>query len=223
MDMNELAERLAMLEDADAERLAMEEQRGFIDKYGTKFSGDEGIGMAILAEMNRRGVPSAAVGADRVVQEILDGIRQEATQILDKIKADTETVNALIDEVKDIQESVNAATSGDTTTDGTLDIPPIDMGLPPEGLPPEGLPPEGLPPEGLPPEGDMMAPLPDEGVPPPEVPGPGAPIAGEMPTPIPPQPPIASDRRTKFTIKPRKPIGTKPASHILSAITGGRG
>ena len=208
MDMNELAERLAMLEDADAERLAMEEQRGFIDKYGTKFSGDEGIGMAILAEMNRRGVPSAAVGADRVVQEILDGIRQEATQILDKIKADTETVNALIDEVKDIQESVNAATSGDTTTDGTLDIPPIDMGLPPEGLPPEG---------------DMMAPLPDEGVPPPEVPGPGAPIAGEMPTPIPPQPPIASDRRTKFTIKPRKPIGTKPASHILSAITGGRG
>jgi len=229
MTMEELAAQVADLQGVNADRAAAEEQKGFIDKYGTMFSGDEGIGMAILAEMNRRGVPSAAVGADRVVQEILDSIRQEATMILDKIKADKETVNTLIDQVKDIQESVAAATEGSTPGDGVLDVPPAAPGPAVEGgeiMPPPdmGAPP---PPEGMPPmDAGAMPPPPEAGG---EVsPMPEAPIAGEMPPPEAPapelpMPPMPSDKRVKrFTVKPKVPVGWKPPAHLMSAITGGK-
>jgi len=223
MDMGELEARILAMEDEGARRAMADEQRGFMDKYGTMFSGDEGIGMAILGEMTRRGVPSAAVGADRVVQEILDDIRQEATVVLDKIKSDRDTVNALIDQVQDIQESVAAATGGEPG-DGVLDMPP--EGTPPMdagALPPDaGLPPPDM---GAPPA-DLGAAGPDlgAGAPPPEVPGPGMPMAGEMPPPeaIPPVNP-PSDSRVKriLTVKPLAPkpaSGWKPPAHLLNAV-----
>jgi hypothetical protein len=236
MELDELAMRLSALEGADADRMAAEEQRGFIDKYGTMFSGDEGIGMAILAEMNRRGVPSAAVGADRVVQEILDQIRQEATMVLDKIKADRETVTNLMDQVQEIQEAVNAATNGETPLETAPELPPSGDMIPP---PMEGeLPPEGaLPPDGGMPPPDMGA-LPPGGTPPIDVPGPGAPMAGELPPPgditpppggelpPPPIPPIPSDVRVKrnISVKPmvQEKKTWKPGAHLLSAATRGK-
>ena len=210
MTLEDLAERLSNIENAEAARAAEAEQKGFIDKYGAMFSGDEGIGMAILAEMNRRGISSAAVGADRAVQEILDQIREEATMVLDKIKADRDTVNELIDEVQDVQEAVSAALGEDMSTggNGIVEEPDVDAALN-EELPP--LPPEGE--EPLPPEGEE--PLPPEGE-----------------EPLPPLPnTIVSDAAVKkvipFKVKPRvkhssEPKGWKPASHLLDAIKGGK-
>lgn len=201
MDLNELAERLALVENRDVERSQAEERRGFIDKYGTMFSGDEGIGTAILAEMNRRGIPSAAVGADRVVQEILDSIRQEASAILDKIKSDTATVNNLIDQVQDIQDSVAAATEGGVPGDGVLDMP-----VPMDDIPmPDA-------------EAGMEMPVPmEEGPPVEDVPVPmeEAPAEEELPPEI-----VPSDIRVK-RVQPR-PKGIRPSAHILSAIQGGK-
>ena len=220
MTLEDLAERLSNIENAEAARAAEAEQKGFIDKYGAMFSGDEGIGMAILAEMNRRGISSAAVGADRAVQEILDQIREEATMVLDKIKADRDTVNELIDEVQDVQEAVSAALGEDMSTggNGIVEEPDVDAALN-EELPP--LPPEGeepLPPEGeepLSPEGEELPPLPPEGE-----------------EPLPPLPnTVVSDAAVKkvipFKVKPRvkhssEPKGWKPASHLLDAIKGGK-
>ncbi len=210
MTLEDLAERLSNIENAEAARAAEAEQKGFIDKYGAMFSGDEGIGMAILAEMNRRGISSAAVGADRAVQEILDQIREEATMVLDKIKADRDTVNELIDEVQDVQEAVSAALGEDMSTggNGIVEEPDVDAALN-EELPP--LPPEGE--EPLPPEGEE--PLPPEGE-----------------EPLPPLPnTVVSDAAVKkvipFKVKPRvkhssEPKGWKPASHLLDAIKGGK-
>jgi len=210
MTLEDLAERLSNIENAEAARAAEAEQKGFIDKYGAMFSGDEGIGMAILAEMNRRGISSAAVGADRAVQEILDQIREEATMVLDKIKADRDTVNELIDEVQDVQEAVSAALGEDMSTggNGVVEEPDVDAALD-EELPP--LPPEGE--EPLPPEGEE--PLPPEGE-----------------EPLPPLPnTVVSDAAVKkvipFKVKPRvkhssEPKGWKPASHLLDAIKGGK-
>jgi len=210
MTLEDLAERLSNIENAEAARAAEAEQKGFIDKYGTMFSGDEGIGMAILAEMNRRGISSAAVGADRAVQEILDQIREEATMVLDKIKADRNTVNELIDEVQDVQEAVSAALGEDMSTEGNgiVEEPDVEAALN-EELPP--LPPEGE--EPLPPEGEE--PLPPEGE-----------------EPLPPLPnTVVSDAAVKkvipFKVKPRvkhssEPKGWKPASHLLDAIKGGK-
>ena len=142
MTLEDLAERLSNIENAEAARAAESEQKGFVDKYGAMFSGDEGIGMAILAEMNRRGISSAAVGADRAIQEILDQIREEATMVLDKIKADRDTVNELIGEVQDVQEAVSAALGEDMSTEGNgiVEEPDVEAALD-EELPP--LPPEG--------------------------------------------------------------------------------
>ena len=202
MTLEDLAERLSNIENAEAARAAEAEQKGFIDKYGAMFSGDEGIGMAILAEMNRRGISSAAVGADRAVQEILDQIREEATMVLDKIKADRDTVNELIDEVQDVQEAVSAALGEDMSTggNGIVEEPDVDAALN-EELPP--LPSESE--EPLPPEGEE---------------------------PLPPLPnTVVSDAAVKkvipFKVKPRvkhssEPKGWKPASHLLDAIKGGK-
>ena len=214
MTLEDLAERLSNIENAEAARAAKAEQNGFIDKYGAMFSGDEGIGMAILAEMNRRGISSAAVGADRAIQEILDQIREEATMVLDKIKADRDTVNELIGEVQDVQEAVSAALGEDMSTEGNgiVEEPDVEAALD-EELPP--LPPEGeeLPP--LPPEGEELPPLPPEGE-----------------EPLPPLPnTVVSDAAVKkvipFKVKPRvkqssEPKGWKPASHLLDAIKGGK-
>ena len=209
MTLEDLAERLSNIENAEAARAAEAEQKGFIDKYGAMFSGDEGIGMAILAEMNRRGISSAAVGADRAVQEILDQIREEATMVLDKIKADRDTVNELIGEVQDVQEAVSAALGENMSTEGNgiVEEPDVDAALD-EELPP--LPPEGE--EPLPPEGEELPPLPEE--------------------PLPPLPnTVVSDAAVKkvipFKVKPRakhssEPKGWKPASHLLDAIKGGK-
>ena len=216
MTLEDLAERLSNIENAEAARAAEAEKKGFIDKYGTMFSGDEGIGMAILAEMNRRGISSAAVGADRAIQEILDQIREEATMVLDKIKADRDTVNELIGEVQDVQEAVSAALGEDMSTEGNgiVEEPDVEAALD-EELPP--LPPEGeeLPP--LPPEGEELPPLPPEGE--------------ELP-PLPPLPnTTVSDAAVKkvipFKVKTRakhssEPKGWKPASHLLDAIKGGK-
>jgi hypothetical protein len=236
MTMEELAAEIEMLKGAESDRAAQAEFGGFMDKYGTKFSGDEGIGVAILGEMGRRGINAAAVGADRVINEILDTIRQEATQVLDKIKADRETVNALVSQVQDIQQAVDAATAGEETTpmEGVLDLPApeegavapeemmspveeagMDMGAPPMEGDMGGAPPPGGDMGGAPPPtdmgtGDMGAPGGDMGV------------EGELPPPA--QPPvIPSDKHVKrmIKIKPRQPAGNKPASHILSAVMGG--
>ena len=202
MTLEDLAERLSNIENAEADRAAKAEQKDFVDKYGAMFSGDEGIGMAILAEMNRRGISSAAVGADRAIQEILDQIREEATMVLDKIKADRDTVNELIGEVQDVQEAVSAALGEDMSTggNGIVEEPDVEAALDEEPLPP------------LPPEGEELPPLPPEGE-----------------EPLPPLPnTVVSDAAVKkvipFKVKTRvkqssEPKGWKPASHLLDTIS----
>jgi hypothetical protein len=147
MELDELAQRLAMLEDGAAAQRAAAEQSQFMDKYGTKFSGDEGIGVAILAELGRRGIDTSA--ADEAVQDILDRIRAEATAVLDKIKMDERTVSDLMDKVATVEEAVQAAGGAVPGADANVGtIPPeinLEGGIPPEAAaempPPEEAPP----------------------------------------------------------------------------------
>jgi hypothetical protein len=230
MDINELAARLDMLESANMEQAAMQEQRGFIDKYGTMFSGDEGIGMAILAELNRRGISAAAVGADRAVQEVLDQIRMEAAAVLDKIKADRDTVNSLVEQVQDVQEAVAAATGAAAPGNGIFDVPP----MPPVG--PEASVPLPVDAGAMPPLEGEIPPTPETLPPPLPTEVPGAPAPTEIPPEaIPSDVRVkmlrqrVSDYRAKNIVKPAvapKPATSakptwRPQSSILSAIKGG--
>jgi chaperonin cofactor prefoldin len=156
-----------------------QQQKGFMDKYGTKFSGDEGIGVNILAELSRRGIDTGA--ADEAVQEILDQIRQEATTILDKIKMDETSVSDLMDKVSSIEEGVQAATGA------APEMPAPDMAAPPDA--------GGMPPEGAPPMEDPNAmPPPDAGAPPPPDAGAPPPDAGAEAPPPPPDAGLPPDQ-----------------------------
>jgi hypothetical protein len=118
-----------------------------MDKYGTKFSGDEGIGVAILAELGRRGIDTSA--ADEAVQDILDRIRAEATAVLDKIKMDERTVSDLMDKVATVEEAVQAAGGAVPGADANVGTMPPEINLE-GGMPPEAVaempPPEEAPP-----------------------------------------------------------------------------
>jgi hypothetical protein len=143
-EMELLRQRLAELE-------GREQGRGFMDKYGAKFNGDEGIGTAILAELNRRGVDTSA--ADEAVQEIIDSLRQDASALLDKLTQVEEAV----------QDAINGggappAIGGEMGMEGM----PGEAAAPPEGPPPE----EGMAgaPEGTPPEGGEATPPEEQGM-----------------------------------------------------------
>lgn len=129
MDIEELATRLGALEADQVARLQAERENQFMDMYGTRFSNDRNIGLAILGEMSRRGIDVSA--ADEAVQQILDGMRAEATDILNKIQQHQVEVDSLVDKVNNISDAVAAATGNGEST-----IPNIEPPAPPVEEPP---------------------------------------------------------------------------------------
>jgi hypothetical protein len=226
MDIEELANRLASLESGFGAEQQQKQQAAFMDKYGSKFSGDEGLGVAILGELSRRGVDTSA--ADEAVTTILDQLRQEATALLDKIKLEQNQVSDLMDKVNAIDESVQAAggalppvggNMGAVAPDGALPGPQIPgaEGLPPEGGVPEGLPPEIASPEGVSaegaiPEAPVDGTLPPEGVPPESE----APVAEPEIPPAPNPKQMLSDARLKILKSRLQKPKPKTATTVVS-------
>ena len=208
MELEDLEGRLKALEDDKV-------QSSFVDKYGAKFANDRDIGVAILNELNRRGVDVSA--ADDAVQEILDQIRAEATALLDKIKQNQAEVSDLMNTVNDVDEAVQAASGAPLPAD----MPPDATSALPEAVPPADAPPatEAPTPEATP------APLPEEAM------G-AAPTEPAEETPAPEEPPTPdttlSDERIK-TIRskvaakraPTASAGWKPSKGILASLRGG--
>lgn len=188
MDIEELATRLGALEADQATRLQTERENQFMDTYGTRFSNDRNIGLAILGEMSRRGIDVSA--ADEAVQQILDGMRAEATDILNKIQQHQVEVDSLVDKVNNISDAVAAATGNGEPT-----IPNIE----PESMP--EVPPVEEPP--APPVEEPLAPPVEE---------PPAPPVEEPPANV-----IPSDERLKNI---RAKAKNSSARHILSALKG---
>ena len=207
MELDDLEGRLKALEDDKA-------QSSFVDKYGAKFSNDKDIGVAILNELNRRGVDVSA--ADDAVQEILDQIRAEATALLDKINQSQAQVSDLMDKVNDVDAAVQAASGAPLPED----MPPDATGTLPETAPPAEMSPatEAPPPEASP------ASAPEEAMGTAPVEAPEAPAQEEPPAPD----TTLSDERIK-SIKSKvaakrgaKPsAGWKPSKGILDSLRGG--
>lgn len=215
MDLEELAQRLGSLEEGYNAQQETAARGQFMDKYGSKFSGDEGIAIPILAELNRRGIDTSA--ADEAVQEILDGIRAEATALLDKIKMEETSVSDLMNKVQTVEDSVNSATGAAPDNPAAAE-PPADAG----GAPPEA---GGLPPEagGLPPEAAGAPPPEAGGAPPPEAAGAPPPEAAGAPPPE--MAGVPSDARIKnvrYKVAARRkaaPKMIKPSAEVLSVFT----
>ena len=206
---DELLSRLQRLEAGYYGDREEARQKQFFDTYGARFSNNRGLGLAILNELDARGIDTSA--ADEAVQQILDQLRTECNEIIESIKDVQQTAIENAQKVEAIQDVVSqaAANNPDASIDPNggempsadgMEVPPdavvdenmpVDVPgeMPPEGgeMPPEGgeVPPEGgeMPPEEMPPEGGEM---------PPEEP---APEGGEM---------------------------YQPSADMLSAISGGR-
>ena len=117
MDIAELEMRLAALEQAKKQSDQGAMLDGFMDKYGTRFNGNRGLGLTVLNELSRRGVDVSA--ADDAVQKITDELRMEATALLDNLKeAQAQVseaqaqVSAFTDKVNTVDEAVMSAQGG---------------------------------------------------------------------------------------------------------------
>ena len=206
MDMQEMALRLGNLERARSEDMQKMAQQAFMDKYGSRVSNNESLGLVILNELNRRGVDVSA--ADEAVQQILDQLRMEATALLDTIKDTMTDASDLIDKVDTMQEAVEVAgmaTGADMSQPSAAmnagELPPVEPMEPPPPMPPEGGDMGGMPPEG------------------------GEPAPAPAPEEMPPQN-TPSDARIKRVQAMRahmpkpKATGMKLDSNIISACRG---
>lgn len=238
MDLEELSQRLGSLEAARQEDMQKAAQEAFMNKYGSRISNNDGLGLIILNELNRRGVDTSA--ADEAVTQILDQLRMEATTLLDTIKEDMNQASGLIDKIDAMDQSVQAAAAA--------------SGGVPEAMPTQAMQ-TPAPDAQMPPAPDMGAGAPDMGAPVPEEPAPEAPPAPDAPAPdmgaapdMPPPeqglPPDAavSDANKKEIISPKrliisdatmkrikvtrpkepaKPTGYTPSAGVLAACQGG--
>jgi len=171
---DELAARLAQLEQGYYGDKEAARQKQFMDAYGSRFSNNHGLGMAILNELDARGVDTSA--ADEAVQEILDQLRTECTEILDMLKdvqdaaiQNQEKIDTIADAVQNqVAENPDASVSADPNLEITSpeEVPALEQQadqqdaagmfdfegeeMPAEEMPAEEMPAEEMPAEEMP-------------------------------------------------------------------------
>lgn len=180
----ELMARLSQLEQGYYGDKEAARQKQFMDTYGSRFSNNHGLGMAILNELDARGIDTSA--ADEAVQQILDTLRTDCQSILDLLGNVQE---AAIENAKKVEQLANVV--GEAVANN------------PEAAAPDAMPPEVEPAE-MPPEMTDAEELNMEGIGEPEgsMPAEGGEVPAEPPAEQPANPEenpeeALSDARTK--------------------------
>lgn len=101
MSEEELLQQAQNEANTQAEQEALAARQAFMSQYGNRFGGDEPIGLAILNNLNERGIDVSA--ADSAVQEIINKLREESNHILE---ATQEYVNQLSQQAQAQQVAV---------------------------------------------------------------------------------------------------------------------
>jgi len=213
----ELFARLQQLEDGYYGDKEAARQQKFFDMYGDRFSNDHSLGMAILNELDARGVDTSA--ADEAVDAIISQLRTECnmlSSLLKDVQQKAEENAEKINTIKEVFDEKVASNPDSSVNPGDLDIGseefnPDEMGgMPPEGGEPAPAPEMG----GMPPEGGEPAPAPDMGTPMPEEPPPQNIVSDER---------VKNIRMAYSRVRARKAskAGFKPSAGILSACRGG--
>lgn len=209
----DLLARLQNLETSYYNDKQLARQNDFMSRYGNRFSNNKGLGIAILNELDARGVDTSA--ADEAVQSILDELRMECEEILNSLKVVQEAAVANMEKLDTVADVIDKQLAADTDTT----MMDAGAGVPEEPAPEEPAPEEPVP---APEESAAEEPAPEE--PAPEEP---APAAEE---PLPPNQ-VTSDARMKrinrmksnWSAKRanREASSWKPSTGILSAAQGG--
>lgn len=186
----ELMARLTQLENSyNADKQAARE-RQFFDTYGGRFSNNRGLGLAILNELDARGIDTSA--ADEAVQQILDQLRTECNEILELTKEANEAAIQTAQKVEDVANVVSQAVASNPDASMPMTPPP---GVEPAEVPPaiEDINPDGeFNPDDVPPaegtEGTEVPPAEEQGieVPPAEEQGTEDNVPTDVPTEVPP-------------------------------------
>lgn len=145
----ELMARLTQLENSyNADKQAAREKQ-FFDTYGGRFSNNRGLGLAILNELDARGIDTSA--ADEAVQQILDQLRTECNEILELTKEANEAAIQTAQKVEDVANVVSQAVASNPDASMPMTPPPT---VEPAEVPPaiEDINPDGeFNPEDVPP------------------------------------------------------------------------
>lgn len=127
----ELMARLTQLENSyNADKQAAREKQ-FFDTYGGRFSNNRGLGLAILNELDARGIDTSA--ADEAVQQILDQLRTECNEILELTKEANEAAIQTAQKVEDVANVVSQAVASNPDASMPMTPPP---GVEPAEVPP---------------------------------------------------------------------------------------
>lgn len=149
----ELMARLSQLEQGYYGDKEAARQKQFMDTYGGRFSNNHGLGMAILNELDARGIDTSA--ADEAVQEILDTLRTDCQSILDLLGNVQEAAIENAKKVEQIANVVGEAVANNPAAAAPDAMPPE---VEPAEMPPEMTDAEELNMEGIgEPEGDAPA------------------------------------------------------------------
>lgn len=176
----ELMARLSQLEQGYYGDKEAARQKQFMDTYGSRFSNNHGLGMAILNELDARGIDTSA--ADEAVQQILDTLRTDCQSILDALNNVQEAAIQNAQKVEQIANVVSEAVATNPEAAAPDAMPPE---VEPAEVPPEMMDAEELNMEGIgEPEGDMPAEQPAEQ--PAEAPAEGGEALAEEPPAEPP-------------------------------------
>ena len=117
----ELMARLTQLENSyNADKQAAREKQ-FFDTYGGRFSNNRGLGLAILNELDARGIDTSA--ADEAVQQILDQLRTECNEILELTKEANEAAIQTAQKVEDVANVVSQAVA--SNPDASMPMTPL--------------------------------------------------------------------------------------------------
>ena len=128
----ELMARLAQLENSyNADKQAAREKQ-FFDTYGGRFSNNRGLGLAILNELDARGIDTSA--ADEAVQQILDQLRTECNEILELTKEANEAAIQNAQKVEEVANVVAQAVASNPDASMPMSPPPTveSAEMPPE-------------------------------------------------------------------------------------------
>lgn len=226
----ELMARLQQLEDGYYGDKEAARQKQFFDTYGSRFSNNHGLGLAILNELDARGIDTSA--ADEAVTQIIDQLRTECNEIIEALKEVQTQAIEQAQKVEDIGNVVSEAVAANPNADDPNALPPEamppaevgDMGI--EGMGAEGeFNPDEVPTGDTGDEMPAEEPSIEEEKVPPEEPVPGEPPVENEPAPtdVPSDARIKNIRGALSRVKAKRAAASfKPSAGILNAAMGGR-
>lgn len=227
----ELMARLQQLEDGYYGDKEAARQKQFFDTYGSRFSNNHGLGLAILNELDARGIDTSA--ADEAVTQIIDQLRTECNEIIEALKEVQTQAIEQAQKVEDIGNVVSEAVAANPNANDPNALPPEAM--PPAEVGDMGIEDMGAEGEFNPdevPTGDTDNAMPTEEPPaeeeeevPPEESVPAEPPAENEPAPtdVPSDARIKNIRGALSRVKAKRAAASfKPSAGILNAAMGGR-